>query len=245
MSLNLTSLFFHVPVFDVPDVSQIDVPFIPCPCIWCSSNRYPFQLMSLYFMSLNQFNVPHIYIPFIPCPCISCPLTNSMSPNFTSLSFHVPVFDVPAVPFIPCPCIWCPWYPSNWFPFQSMSLYFMSINQLHVPQVDVTFIPCPWQSSNLCSFLSMSFILYSLTHSMALKLSSLSIQLLLFEVVQLLLVPHIYVLYKTVHCPPNWTLSYYLSFSLCSSPCSTSYNQSTRGISSTLSMNSGYWLKNV
>ena len=47
----------------------------------------------------------------------------------------------------------------------------------------------------------MPFILYFLTHSMVLKFISLSIQFLLFKVVQQLHVPHIYVLSKTTHCP--------------------------------------------
>ena len=121
-----------------------------------------------------------------------------MFPKLVSLSFHVSVFDVP---FNPCPHISC--VLTNLMSLKlvslfSMSLYLMFLMYLklmslsiHVPAFDV-----PEDPQIHVPFYPHPLFLYSLTHSMALKLISLSIQFLLFKVVHLLQVPHIYVLSK-------------------------------------------------
>ena len=63
------SLSFHVPVYDVPDVPQIHVPFNPCSYISCPlSSAISLKLKSLS-MHVPVFHVPDD--PQIPVPFYS------------------------------------------------------------------------------------------------------------------------------------------------------------------------------
>ena len=176
MTLNFMSLSIHVPIFDVPNVPQIQVPFNLCPIchapepIPCPSNSCPFHSMPLYFISLNQLHVPFI----------SCPLSNPMPFKFTSLSFHVPIFDalmslklislsihvfIFHIPYtISCP--------SNSHCLHSISLYLMSMMYLkftslliHVPIFHVPDVPQSHVPFNPCSYISCPLIkIMSLSH---------------------------------------------------------------------------------
>ena len=168
-------LTFHVPIFDVSDVPQTDVPCSPCPYISCfltSSMSYKLMSLSFNVPVLDVPDVPENDDPFNPCPYISCPLPNSMSLNLISLSLHVPVYDVPdvpqihilsthvplkfEVPLIPFPVYDVPFNPCPYISClitNSVSLNLMSLT-FHVPvydvpdvhQIDVLFNPCSYIS---------------------------------------------------------------------------------------------------
>ena len=164
---NLMSLSFHVPVFDILDVPQSDIPFNPCPYILCPLTRsMSLKLISHSFHApaFHVLNALQINVSFIPCGCIWCPsnwcpfhsiclyLKSLMSLKLVFFSIHVHIFHVPQ-PI---------WYPSNWCPFQSMSMYLMSLMSLkltslsfHVPVFEVPGVPQIVVPFNAC--LSISF----------------------------------------------------------------------------------------
>ena len=64
--LKCMSLSFNIPIFDVPDVSEIHIPFKPYPYILYPLNNSMFlKLMSLVFYAPD---VPQVDVLFIPCP---------------------------------------------------------------------------------------------------------------------------------------------------------------------------------